>query len=346
MNFNDTEWYRTGRVNIKNGAAIVRGVSTEWLLAGIKSGDMFTVDGSQFYEIESITSSTELNLKTQFKGENCEGQSYAIIIRTHAVMQAEIAAQLAALLDRWNSSDLATVIEFANKWQDSEILSLAGILSDWQASDVEHLTQIVQEWNDNGVTQLTALLDGWSDGDAERLLNLLNDWDDKKTLFNNLLYKTVSLTAGVTDWKTSDESVNSYEYYADIANETITADMTPIVTVMPSSIDTANNAEMCSFAFAFDGKLRLFAHKAPAGDINLSVLLLGGADLTNTSDDNTGGNSGTGDNDTGDNTDTGDNDNTGSDNNNDSTGTGSESGDDSGLVTQDEIDDIVNHMWD
>ena len=105
MNFNNTEWYRTGRVNIKNGALIVKGVSTSWLLAEIKAGDVFTVDGASFYEIASVTSSTELNLKTQYKGESCEGQSYAIIPRVNAVMQAEIAARLATLLDEWESRD-------------------------------------------------------------------------------------------------------------------------------------------------------------------------------------------------------------------------------------------------
>lgn len=105
MNFNNTEWYRTGRVNIKNGALIVKGVSTSWLLAEIKAGDVFTVDGASFYEIASVTGSTELNLKTQYKGESCEGQSYAIIPRVHEVMQAEIAARLETLLDEWESRD-------------------------------------------------------------------------------------------------------------------------------------------------------------------------------------------------------------------------------------------------
>ena len=59
MNFKNTEWYRTGRVNIRNGAAIVKCTGTSWLLAEIKAGDMFTIDGSSFYEIASVTSSTE-----------------------------------------------------------------------------------------------------------------------------------------------------------------------------------------------------------------------------------------------------------------------------------------------
>ena len=127
MNFNNTEWYRTGRVNIKNGALIVKGVSTSWLLAEIKAGDMFTIDGSSFYEIASVTSSTELNLKTQFQGETCEGQSYAIIPRVHAVMQAEIAARLETLLAEWENAgitpeDLYRSIDIVipiNAWKSS-----------------------------------------------------------------------------------------------------------------------------------------------------------------------------------------------------------------------------------
>ena len=127
MNFKNTEWYRTGRVNIRNGAAIVKGTGTSWLLAEIKAGDMFTIDGSSFYEIASVTSSTELNLKTQFQGETCEGQSYAIIPRVHAVMQAEIAARLETLLAEWENAgitpeDLYRSIDIVipiNAWKSS-----------------------------------------------------------------------------------------------------------------------------------------------------------------------------------------------------------------------------------
>ena len=350
MNFKDTKWYRTGRVTIRNGAAIVRGVNTEWLLSGIKAGDMFTVDGSQFYEIESITSSTELNLKTQFQGENCEGQSYAIIIRTHAVMQAEIAAQLAALLDRWNSSDLASIIEFANKWQGSDILDLAGVLNDWKPSDIDNLLEVLQEWQRNGVTQLSELLNNWEDGDAERLLNLLSSWDEEKTVLDSL-YKTISLTARADAWQASETGVNSYAYYIDIANDAITADMTPIVTVMPSSISAAREAEMATFAFTFDGKLRLFAQHTPNSNITLSVLLLGGVELPDTSsgDDSSGGDSSGDDSSDGDSSgdDSSGGDSSGDDNEDENnSGTGSESGEDLGLVTQEEVDDMTRHMWD
>lgn len=105
MNFKDTEWYRTGRVNIRNGAAIVIGVGTNWLIAEVKAGDIFTLDGSQLYEIASVTSSTELNLKTRYQGESVEGQSYAIIFHTHAVMQAEIAERLEYVVNEWQERD-------------------------------------------------------------------------------------------------------------------------------------------------------------------------------------------------------------------------------------------------
>lgn len=117
MNFKDTEWYRTGgftglgwpvrleRVNIRNGAAIVTGVGTNWLIAEVKAGDIFTLDGSQLYEIASVTSSTELNLKTRYQGESVEGQSYAIIFHTHAVMQAEIAERLEYVVNEWQERD-------------------------------------------------------------------------------------------------------------------------------------------------------------------------------------------------------------------------------------------------
>ena len=362
MEYKDIEWYRTGRVSIKNGAAIVKGVSTDWLIAEIKAGDMFTIDGSQFYEIESITSSTELNLKTQFKGEDCEGQSYSIIPRVHAVMQAEIAKRLAELLERWASSDVTAIAEFADKWKDSDILQLTGILSNWTAEDVTHLNEILAEWQNNGITQLTRLLNSWNEGDAERLLTLLQEWTDNKSVFDYLC-KTVVITVNKEAWTATDDSVNSYAYYADVANEFITAGMTPIVTIFPTSTHLAEDAEVCNFAFTFNQKLRVFAQKIPDGNITLSVLLLGGADLTNSSSDsdNTGSNDSdnTGSSSSDDNTGSSSSDNTGSSNsggddntgddtngNTDTGNTGSESGDDFGLVTQEEVDDMTSHMWD
>lgn len=107
MNFKNLEWYRTGRVTAQNGGNIIKGTNTEWLIGEIRAGDIFTIDGGQFYEIASITNSSELVLKTSFSGESVKDHAYAIIRRVEAVMQAEIAARLANLLNKWEIRDAA-----------------------------------------------------------------------------------------------------------------------------------------------------------------------------------------------------------------------------------------------
>ena len=57
MEFENYEWYKTGNVAVRHGSREIVGTDTDWLKAGIKSGDILVLD-NQIHEIEEVTAST------------------------------------------------------------------------------------------------------------------------------------------------------------------------------------------------------------------------------------------------------------------------------------------------
>ncbi len=94
-----TRWYRVGTVALTKNSKIVTGTGTFWLAAGLNPGDLFTVDASQFFEVQSIDSNTQLTLKTAYSGTGTSESEYAIIRNFTASLPAQVAAQTADLLN-------------------------------------------------------------------------------------------------------------------------------------------------------------------------------------------------------------------------------------------------------
>ena len=104
MEFENYEWYKTGNVAVRHGSREIVGTDTDWLKAGIKSGDILVLD-NQIHEISEVTASTNLILVNEYKGENAGGKDYAIIPRAGSVLQSEIAQNLKAVLVNWNERE-------------------------------------------------------------------------------------------------------------------------------------------------------------------------------------------------------------------------------------------------
>jgi hypothetical protein len=106
-------WYKSGTANLINGSTTVTGVDTQWLTAGVKTGDPFTVDDTRNYEIASVTNNTTLTLVKPFQGASGNAQSYAIVRNWAATMTAELAAKVAELLSKYEAfidADLSKII--------------------------------------------------------------------------------------------------------------------------------------------------------------------------------------------------------------------------------------------
>ena len=94
MSTNYTAWYRTGTLAVTKNSTAVVGTDTYWLAAEVKPGDIFTLDGNQLYEIDSVIDNTHLALKTAYLGATASGKTYGIIRNFTANMPSGIAAMM------------------------------------------------------------------------------------------------------------------------------------------------------------------------------------------------------------------------------------------------------------
>lgn len=96
-------WYSTGTVNVTQGSSNVAGVGTNWVNAGLKVGDIFTIDKSRLYQITAINSNTSLSLQEAYQGATGTAQVYFVIRNFAGTMQAQIAAQVSELVNKYES---------------------------------------------------------------------------------------------------------------------------------------------------------------------------------------------------------------------------------------------------
>ena len=96
-------WYKSGTVSVTNGSASVVGVDTLWATQAA-AGDMFTLDGSIFYEVLSVTDNTHLALASIYAGTTLSAQAYAIIRNFTSTTNAQLALNLADMINKWHLS--------------------------------------------------------------------------------------------------------------------------------------------------------------------------------------------------------------------------------------------------
>ena len=99
-----TNWYRAGIVDVVSASKSIVGAGTLWE-DQVAAGDLFTLDGDHFYEIETITDDTHIVLKTNYLESSGDDQSYAIIRNFASTTNATLAARLAELLNRWHTRE-------------------------------------------------------------------------------------------------------------------------------------------------------------------------------------------------------------------------------------------------
>ena len=98
----NSSWYRGGTCTTTAGSTDVVGTDTEWSLI-VKSGDIFTIDGSVVYEVASVISATRLRLKTPFP-QTLTNTPYAIIQNFTGTIPAQLASDLSKMQRAWYNS--------------------------------------------------------------------------------------------------------------------------------------------------------------------------------------------------------------------------------------------------
>lgn len=101
-------WYRIGTVAVTNGSVNVVGTGTFWT-SQCNPGDRFTVDGQNWYEINTITDDTHLALLSvggsgAFAGATAANLAYAVDRNFTNNLNANIAASVASLVAQYQAS--------------------------------------------------------------------------------------------------------------------------------------------------------------------------------------------------------------------------------------------------
>ena len=105
-------WYSTGTVTLTQGSTNVVGVSTNWKSVGLKTGDIFTVDRSVFYEIATVNSDTSITLRQAYAGSSGNTINYYVIRNFASTMEGELGAQvsrLSAVYQAWQDGRVTEV---------------------------------------------------------------------------------------------------------------------------------------------------------------------------------------------------------------------------------------------
>ena len=95
-------WYKTGTASVTSGSGAVVGTNTGFL-QNCKSGDMFTVDKSRFYEILSMADDTHLTLAEEYAGSTDAASAYSIIPNFTNTLNAEIAMDVISLVGKYEA---------------------------------------------------------------------------------------------------------------------------------------------------------------------------------------------------------------------------------------------------
>ena len=95
-------WYKAGTASVTNGSGAVVGTNTVFL-QNCKSGDMFTVDKSRFYEILSVADDTHLTLAEGYAGSTDAASAYSIIPNFTNTLNAEIAMDVISLVGKYEA---------------------------------------------------------------------------------------------------------------------------------------------------------------------------------------------------------------------------------------------------
>ena len=103
--------YSSGTIAINNGSYTVSGTGTLFIsVAGVRAGDLLTLDGLAFFEIYQVNSNTELLIRTipskaAYAGINVSGVNYAILRNFTSSTGAEVAAKVLEIQRKWQNRE-------------------------------------------------------------------------------------------------------------------------------------------------------------------------------------------------------------------------------------------------
>lgn len=90
--------YSDGLITVAADSATVTGTGTYWLDI-VNPGDIFTLDDSTLYFVQSVESNGQLTLDKPFRGPSVTGAAYRIVLNTAAHFPSDTAAKVEKALE-------------------------------------------------------------------------------------------------------------------------------------------------------------------------------------------------------------------------------------------------------
>lgn len=92
----------------------------------------------------------------------------------------------------------------------------------------------------------------------------------------NDLPSAASITILPTQWALDTTIDSPYQYRYDIVDSTVKSTDLPIVSIAPSSIDTAADCEVCATCESLNGRIRLYSKFVPSASIIVECWVIQG----------------------------------------------------------------------
>lgn len=124
--------YKTGTITLNSNSNIVTGTGTLFQsVANARLGDLFSLDGKEFYEIYQVDDETQLRIRNlvtgaKYLGSSVTGANYAIVRNFAASADAQIAADVVSLQQRWHEREREMTEWFASDANYHQITDIRG----------------------------------------------------------------------------------------------------------------------------------------------------------------------------------------------------------------------------
>lgn len=127
-----TSIYKSGTITLDNNSNIVTGTGTLFQsVANALPGDLFTLDGSTFYEVYQVDTETQLRIRNvvtgvKYQGASVQDVNFAIIRNFTAGSNAQIASDVVDLQQRWHEREREMSEWFASDFNYHQITNIQG----------------------------------------------------------------------------------------------------------------------------------------------------------------------------------------------------------------------------
>lgn len=127
-----TSIYKSGTITLDNNSNIVTGTGTLFQsVANALTGDLFTLDGSTFYEVYQVDTETQLRIRNvvtgvKYQGASVQDVNFAIIRNFTAGSNAQIASDVVVLQQRWHEREREMSEWFASDFNYHQITNIQG----------------------------------------------------------------------------------------------------------------------------------------------------------------------------------------------------------------------------